>query len=339
MIGRVASWRQALSDWAGTCRWVLGLFRRGRLGWTVRFAEQRYRGRLEALWAGLERHREGQGDLWDLRRNIHRIEKGLLHRAPKSVFAEDYIGETVRLFQRALASGRSEANSLSWAAAVLTRYFAVCEHSPRVGAAYAEFLALQAPNPCPSWQPYEEAVRPERSVEFPALLQLAMRRRSVRFFLDTPVDVAAVQDAMRVAALSPSSCNRQSFRFLFFDEPSKVERILAIPGGFAGFRSPAVIVVLGMYRAYFDARDVNTPIVDASLATMSFLLALETLGLASVCINWPALPDRDENIRKVIDIGDDEVVVMLIGLGYPDPQGRVAYSAKRDLESLLQIGR
>jgi nitroreductase len=335
----MASVKQALSDWVNTSRWLIGLYREGRLGWTIRFAEHRYRGRLQALWAGLERHRDGEGDLWDLRRNIHRIEKGLLHRTSKAVFAEDYIGETVGLLQRALTSNRAEVNSLSWAAAVLTRYFAVCEHSPRVRAAFERFDALEAPNPCPTWQPYEEAVRPELSVEFPALHQLAMRRRSVRFFLDTPVDIAVVRDAMRIAALSPSSCNRQSFRFLFFDEPTKVERILAVPGGFAGFRSPAVIVVLGMYRAYFDARDVNTPIVDASLATMSFLFALETLGLASVCINWPALPDRDENIRKIIDLGDDEVVVMLIGLGHPDPQGRVAYSAKRDLESLLQIGR
>jgi nitroreductase len=69
---------------------------------------------------------------------------------------------------------------------------------------------------------------------------------------------------------------------------------------------------------------------------MSFLFALETLGLSSVCLNMPSLPDREESLRRIIKLDDDEIVVMLIGIGYPDPNGKIAYSAKRDIPSLIQ---
>ena len=103
----------------------------------------------------------------------------------------------------------------------------------------------------------------------------------------------------------------------------------------SGFDAPSVVIVVGNYRSYFDERDTNTPIIDASISVMSFILALETLGLSSVCINWPCLPDKDEAIRKLIHIEDDEFVITLIVVGYADPQGKVPYSAKRDITNLV----
>jgi len=68
---------------------------------------------------------------------------------------------------------------------------------------------------------------------------------------------------------------------------------------------------------------------------MSFMFALETLGLSSVCINWPSLPEKDGAIRYLIHLENDEVVIMLIALGYPDPEGKVTYSAKRETHCLI----
>jgi nitroreductase len=149
------------------------------------------------------------------------------------------------------------------------------------------------------------------------------------------VEFKIIQQAMAVAALSPSACNRQAFKFLFYNEKNIVGEIIKTPGGYVGFDAPSVVIVIGSYRGYFHERDANVPIIDASLAVMAFILALETLGLSSVCVNWPCLPDQDEAIRRLIHLEEDEFITLLIVVGYAEPQGKVPYSAKRDINTLV----
>ena len=117
-----------------------------------------------------------------------------------------------------------------------------------------------------------------------------------------------------------------------------VAKLSALPGGMVGYEVPSLVVVVGQYRGYFDERDVKVPMIDSSLAVMSFLFALETLGLSAVCINWPSVSGNEERLRKLVHLELDEAVIMMIGLGYPDLQGKIAYSAKREVGALLVRG-
>jgi len=67
---------------------------------------------------------------------------------------------------------------------------------------------------------------------------------------------------------------------------------------------------------------------------MSFVYALETLGLSSCCINWPEIAHRDERMRKSLGLTHDQRPVMLIAVGYPDPKGLVPRSTKKPLDNL-----
>ena len=290
---------------------------------------------ISALYSGLLMNRNGQGDLFNLRRDIHRLEKGLANEQPRSVFAESFIRETIDRLARVKRSAEPEGNTIAWAEAVLNQYFGMCQDTEIVREARVRYQSLVPENAQPTWCPYLEQDRPSLDVGFDALYQLALRRRSVRYYIDKTVEFDVVEKAMRVAALCPSACNRQSFRFLFYNDKHIVRDISQMPGGFAGCQVPSIVVVVGSYRGYFDERDVLVPIIDASLAAMAFLFALETLGLSSVCMNWPALPDRDEAIRRLIHLEDDEFVAMLIGVGYPDPEGKIPYSGKRDINRLV----
>ena len=168
-------------------------------------------------------------------------------------------------------------------------------------------------------------------------MEMAMRRRSVRHFLDKEVQEEVIKKAYDIAKMSPSACNRQSFHYYFYNEKSIVKKLSQIPGGVAGYEIPSVIVIVGNYNGYFDERDINAPVIDASLAAMSFLFALETLGLGSVCINWPNLPDREAKIRKVLDLKSYEFVIMMIGVGYPDSNGKIPFSKKRSADEVVIV--
>ena len=103
--------------------------------------------------------------------------------------------------------------------------------------------------------------------------------------------------------------------------------------GTTGFSNgyPCIAIVIGRLRAYPEPRDRHVIYIDASLATMSFLFALETQGIASCCINWPEVHELEVEMIKLLRLEVDERPVMLIALGYPDPTARVPYSQKRPL--------
>jgi nitroreductase len=279
----------------------------------------------------------GQGTLFNLRRSIHRLEKGLSFPERRSVFAEDYILDTVELLLKGRNDPGFDTPTLNWATAVLDRYFHVVERTPVVTRALDRYSEGNRSAGDPSMAPYPANERPGSETTFDELRTLAKRRRSVRFYTGEPVPEAVVRQALSVAAEAPSACNRQAFQYLYFNEPGTVASLADVPGGIAGYTVPSLIVVVGRYRGYFDERDVKAPIIDASLSVMGFILALETLGASSVCINWPNQPGRERRLRRLLDLEPDEFVVMMIGLGYADPSGLVPYSAKRPDDELLVV--
>ena len=142
-----------------------------------------------------------------------------------------------------------------------------------------------------------------------------------------------VDRAVRVAAYSPSACNRQPFSFRLFDDPAAVREIAGIAMGTRGFSDQFP----GLGGAGWGGcgptrtRGTGTSIyIDASLAAMAFQFALEVQGVGSCCINWPDVRDRDERIGRVMGLEPDERVVMLVSYGHPDPRRAGALLAEEE---------
>jgi nitroreductase len=307
------------------------------VAWLAYAIARRLGGLMRALHAGVQANWIGHGALFNFRRGIHRLEKGLSFPDRRAVFAEDYIGETVDLFRSGWDDPAFDGETLRWGQAVLARYFDTVDHTPAIARAFESYRRAK-PGPSDlSRSPYQACVRPASNITFEELFNLAKRRRSVRFYEDRPVPEELVRRALQVGAQAPSACNRQAFQYLYFTERDVVDALSEVPGGIAGYRVPALIIVIGKYRGYFDERDVKAPIIDASLSVMGFLLALETLGLSSVCINWPNHPKRERELRRHIELESDEFVVMMIGLGYAAPTGLIPFSAKRPDRDLFVV--
>lgn len=273
-----------------------------------------------------------------LRRNIHRLEKGLLMRPRKVPFGLTYISETTKAFSLVAASQSIDEAEFRWAHDVLGEYFTVCGGCNEVTDAQRIFQESQVdcrPRDIRNI-PYRRDLTGRPSVALDDLLELAKRRRSVRWFLPRSLERHKIDAAITVAALSPSACNRQPFEFRVFDKPELIQQIAQIPGGTKGYwdNIPCIVVVVGSQRHYFDERDRHLIYIDASLAVMSFLFALECQNISSCCINWPEVASNDERLSKLLQLDMDQRAVMLIAVGYPDPEGDVAYSAKKSLSVL-----
>lgn len=280
----------------------------------------------------------------ELRRNIHRLEKGMSMQPRRPVFARDFIAETVDFYRIAVEGGpqgRSiEGDELLWAREVLTEYFdIVAPGDPRVDRARAEFATIPVPggetNGVPM-RPYPQRDIKPSDITYDQLLALARQRRSIRWFEQRPVPRELIDQALLVGRESPTACNRLPYEFLVFDEPDLVRKVASIPFGTAGYHHqiPTVVVVKGNLDSYFSPRDRHAIYVDSSLATMGFLYALETLGLSSSVINWPDFEPLEMKMAHTLGLAPHERVICLIAVGYADRDALVPASPKKSLDVL-----
>jgi nitroreductase len=280
----------------------------------------------------------------ELRRNVHRLEKALLMQPRRDIFARDYIEETVEFYEHALNRPDSIVNldtgEMGWATDVLTTYFtAVTADDAGVTRARERFAALPHHESSGDVRPYPQSEIVRTDITYDQMLHLAQSRRSIRWFQDAPVPRADIDKALAVGRQSPSACNRLPYEFLVFDDPDQVRTIASLPFGAAGYshQIPTVIVIKGDLSNYFSPRDRHVPYIDASLAAMGFIYALETLGLSASIINWPDFEPLEAKIAKTLGMKPHERVIMLMAVGYAQPDALVAYSKKKSLDTIRRF--
>ena len=281
----------------------------------------------------------------ELRRNIHRLEKGLIMKPFRDVFAQGYITETLLSYQKAVGQYQSAPNSsdyseLVWAHNVLQQFFSVARPVGAIAKAKAIFSELQ-------FTPTELDKIPYHNIEkrgvpsYDQLLSLAEARRSVRWFLQKPVPREAIDRALMVARQSPTACNRLPYEFRIFDEPTLVRKVAKTPFGTTGYADniPVIAVLVGKLDHYFSARDRHAIYIDSSLAAMGFAYALEVQGISTCMINWPDFEPLEMKMQKMLGLSTSERPIMLIAIGYADPEGKVPYSQKKSLDNIRSYNR
>ncbi len=280
-----------------------------------------------------------------LRRNTHRLEKGLLMRPRAPTFASDYIAETVAAFERACLSPRHDPAEWAWAHDVLSEYFRVVRPTDLISTAEQRFRAAVSLSRSTE-RPFRGSDRIPRAraetmlsgVPYNQFLALCRQRRSVRWFEQRLVPRELLEKAILAAAEAPSACNRQPFIFRLFDVPEDAARIASIAMGTGGYahQIPALIVVVGDFSSFAHERDRHLPYIDGALASMQLMLALETLGLASCPINWPDVEALERRMDRALELPVHMRPIMLIGIEYPDQSGGVAHSEKKPVPLLLR---
>jgi nitroreductase len=271
-----------------------------------------------------------------LRRCIHRLEKGLTMRPRRPVFATDYIEDAVDSYVDGFAN--LNCSEATWAHDVLSDYFAIVGGDPSIEEARVRFEefsshkktpAFGASPDCPSRPRLRDFSAPS-PVTFDALRELSLRRRSIRWFEQRAVPRSLIDGAIEVAAMAPSACNRQPFKYRVYDDPEMVRHVAQLPMGIKGYEHniPVLAAIIGRLRACPHPRDRHVIYIDASLSAMSLMYALETVGLSSCPINWPDIPQLEQAAQKLLGLAADERPIMFMAIGYPDPEARVPVSSK-----------
>lgn len=309
------------------------------------FFSRTYIREQRAVVAGLIRHIDDlkkNPSIFLLRRNIHRIEKGLVVPFQKTTFAREYIGETVEFYKKCVGqySGLPLPPEIVWSRDVLLHYFDLVNGDQLISKAKETFFDLQKEENIPQSIPYARG-KQKSSVSYEDLHLLARQRKSTRTFLQKPVPRDLVDKALEIALRSPSSCNRQPTHYRIYDEPELCRELSNLPLGALSFADniPMICAVTGDLSAYFYERDRHGIYIDGCLSAMLFMLALETVGLASCPLNWAEIDKIDRRFERKIGVPKHERVIMFLAIGYPDPEGLVTYSERKDLDLLRSYNK
>lgn len=284
----------------------------------------------------------------ELRRNIHRLEKGIIMRPRRDIFARDYIGETMDFYEQSIQQYSDDKDSvdsaeLEWATSVLTRYFELsAQGDKQVDAMRVRFNSVKDTFKSSGESvPYAATERTPHAVSFSDMQALAKHRRSVRWFTKKTVPRKEIDKALGVAAQAPTACNRMPYEYRIFDDPELVKAVADIPFGAGGYshQIPTIAVVIGKLDSYFSPRDRHAIYVDGSLSAMTFMYALDTLGVSSCVINWPDFEPLEMKMQKKLGLSPDERVIMLIAIGYADPKGEIPFSMKKEIRSFSSYNK
>jgi nitroreductase len=176
-------------------------------------------------------------------------------------------------------------------------------------------------------------------------LELVRSRRSVRRYLDKPVEREKILACLEAARLAPSAENVQPWRFLVIDDPELKDRFAAAAFSgiysFSRFAAKAPVLVLMLARPDLLAnrigrqiQEISFYLIDVGIAGEHFALQAEELGLGTCWIGW----FNARRTRRFFAIPRPYKVVCLMALGYAE--GKPARErARKTLEEIAWFNR
>jgi nitroreductase len=142
-------------------------------------------------------------------------------------------------------------------------------------------------------------------------------RKSVRSYLEKPIEEEKLVSVLEAGRLAPSASNRQEWRFIIVRDKTTRKKISEAANGqsFVG-NAPAIIVACAETDEHVMMCGQQCYPIDLAIALEHIALAAVETGLGTCWIG--AFDERQ--VKQILDIPNEIRVVGLMPLGYPtDP--------------------
>ena len=159
------------------------------------------------------------------------------------------------------------------------------------------------------------------------LLELLKHRKSIRDFLDTPVEREKIIMCLEAARVAPSACNSQPWKFIIVDNRELKNKLcqMAFSGIYSvnsfGKMAPVIVAVVSEKSKFLATiggmfRGTRYYLIDIGIACEHFVLQAEELGLGTCWIGWFNEPAA----KSLLNVPASKKIDVLIALGYYDKE-------------------
>lgn len=180
-------------------------------------------------------------------------------------------------------------------------------------------------------------------METTTFLDLVKKRRSIRRFLDKPVEREKIISCIEAARLAPSAQNVQPWKFLVIDDPETKKNFA--DAVFSGIYSPskfaahAPVLILQLASLDFitnvigkQIQNVHFYMIDSGIAGEHIVLQAASLDLGTCWIGWFNM----KKARKFFNIPKKYKIVNLFALGHYEKRPPKEKKRKR-LEEIVSF--
>jgi nitroreductase len=166
-------------------------------------------------------------------------------------------------------------------------------------------------------------------------LECIATRRTIRKFLDIPVEFEKVGNVLDAGRYAPSAGNLQDWKFILVtDDKMRQEVSKACVEQFWLATAPVIIIVCTepeRTKRFYGKSGEKYSIQNGAAVIQNMLLAAHAEGLGSCWVG----AFEDEAIKRLFSIPDDVLVQAIVPLGYPDE--KVPMPLRYTLENVTYI--
>lgn len=160
------------------------------------------------------------------------------------------------------------------------------------------------------------------------VLDFFMKRRSIRSYLEKPVEKEKIDILLRVAMSAPSACNTQPWEIIVSHKQETLDEIRkALP--MARYNAPCAITVCGNTHLCRNTKQMW--VQDCSAAMQNIMLATTALGLGSLWIGVYGTEPLVKKIMNVMNLPEHVIPLGIAYIGYSNEmkEPRTQYNEKR----------
>lgn len=279
---------------------------------------------------------------YTLLRENHVIEKGMSMRTPKNGFGQaKVLALILRLIKYKQLYATQDPTFLIYPLSTIQQYIAYTQKNgisiPEIESAFQRLkcdIFLGAEYGAGIKEVSRQNILSGASVDFENFVKT---RHSIRYFTKEIPSKDFLDHALRIAQGTPSACNRQGWKVHQFSGV-KCTELLKWQGGGRGFEEeiPLAFLVTANLRAFLKHEPYQA-YIDGGLYAMSLIYALHAVGLGTIPLSCGFFHKKLSKLNSDFDIPENEVPIVIIGVGNMLEKFNVAVSTRKPIEQTTVI--
>lgn len=273
---------------------------------------------------------------YTLLRENHTLEKGMSMRNPRKGFGQEKAINLInRLHKYIDLYGEKDMKFLDYPLRTIKGYINYTKENgidiPQIENNFAFLLKRAGKNIVETKDAIisvsSNDIQKEAETNFESLLY---SRHSIRYFSNDIVDNELIEKALKLAQRTPSACNRQGWLTHCFFGKNSIE-LIKWQGGSRGFEDEikCCILVTANLKAFLEY-EIHQAYIDGGLYAMNLINALHALGLGTIPLSCGFTFKKIKTLKE-FGIPENEIPILIIGIGHMLPKFNVALSERKDI--------
>lgn len=274
-----------------------------------------------------------------LLRENHVIEKGMSMPHPKKGFGQEKVLALIeRLSLYYKLYGQVDAEFLRYPLSTIKEYIKYTRQTgvdiPMIENGFGHLLMLTGFSEEDICLPAGIVIKSKEKIQNAATgnyKSVVNSRHSIRCFKEILPLRQQIDEALSIAARTPSACNRQAWHtHVYFGDTC--HELLSMQGGCGGFSSDihCAIIVTADIKGFLKYEPFQC-YVDGGLYAMNLINALHSLGLGTIPLSCGFYESKLKKIQQTFGIPENEVLIVIIGTGELDDEVKIAESRRKDI--------